>query len=243
MLPDQYDVSGGPTLRFTPTAWAKLLYFRDRGPTEVGGFGITSATDLLLIDDFVTITQDVSVASVSFDDQAVAEFFDSQVDAGRKPEQFGRIWVHTHPGDSSVPRGTDEETFRRVFGGCQWAIMFILAAGGDSYARLRFNIGPGGQSVIPVEVDYSRPFGPSEQNVWEAEYTSNIKGLAGYGLAGNASVLDYFGGQADLSGYTCPEDWLEDLEAMEPAERQAILDELGIRPDLWEEREEVLFYD
>jgi len=31
-----------PKLRFSPTAWAKLLFLRDRGPTEVGGFGITS---------------------------------------------------------------------------------------------------------------------------------------------------------------------------------------------------------
>ena len=28
-----------PTLRFTPTAWAKLLFLGDRGPTEIGGFG------------------------------------------------------------------------------------------------------------------------------------------------------------------------------------------------------------
>ena len=30
-----------PVLRFSPTAWAKLLYFRDRSDTEVGGFGVT----------------------------------------------------------------------------------------------------------------------------------------------------------------------------------------------------------
>jgi len=29
-----------PTLRFSPYAWAKLLYLRDRGDSEVGGFGI-----------------------------------------------------------------------------------------------------------------------------------------------------------------------------------------------------------
>ena len=29
-----------PILRFSPTAWAKLLFLRDYGPTEVGGFGI-----------------------------------------------------------------------------------------------------------------------------------------------------------------------------------------------------------
>ena len=66
--------------------------------------------------------QDVTVASIAFDDLAVADFFETQVDAGRKPEQFGRIWLHTHPGNSAQPSGTDEETFYRVFGHCQWAV-------------------------------------------------------------------------------------------------------------------------
>lgn len=38
-----------PILRFSPYAWAKLLFLRDRGPTEVGGFGIASPEDLLLV--------------------------------------------------------------------------------------------------------------------------------------------------------------------------------------------------
>src|SRR5262245_57885400 len=35
------------TLRFSPTAWAKLLLMRDLGDTEIGGFGITPSNDLL----------------------------------------------------------------------------------------------------------------------------------------------------------------------------------------------------
>ena len=38
-----------PSLRFTPTAWAKLLFLRDYGDTEVGGFGIAASDDLLLV--------------------------------------------------------------------------------------------------------------------------------------------------------------------------------------------------
>ena len=87
-----------PVLRFSPTAWAKLLFFRDRGDCEIGGFGITVADDLLRIEEFFTVHQDVTMASIAFDDQAVADFFEAQVDAGRRPEQFGRIWLHTHPG-------------------------------------------------------------------------------------------------------------------------------------------------
>ena len=86
-----------PTLRFTPTAWAKLLFLRDRGETEVGGFGISSPLDLLLIDDVRLIRQQCTSVTVAFDDQSVADFFDRQVDHGFRPEQFGRIWIHTHP--------------------------------------------------------------------------------------------------------------------------------------------------
>ena len=124
-----------PKLRFTPTAWAKLLFLRDLGDNEVGGFGITDADDLLLVEDVKLVRQTVTVASVAFDDQAVAEFFDEQVDLGRKPEQFARIWVHTHPGNSPEPSGTDEATFCRVFGRTNWAVMFILARYGSYVAK------------------------------------------------------------------------------------------------------------
>lgn len=123
-----------PRLRFSPTAWAKLLFLRDRGPTEVGGFGITPPDDLLYVQDVRLVRQRCTVVSVAFDDTAVAEFFDEQVDAGRKPEQFGRIWIHTHPADSALPSQLDEETYLRVFGRCDWAVMFILHVRGNGTA-------------------------------------------------------------------------------------------------------------
>src|SRR5947209_14095353 len=45
----------------------------------------------------------------------------------RSLEQFARLFMHTHPGNSPQPSATDEETFARVFGRCDWAVMFILA--------------------------------------------------------------------------------------------------------------------
>ena len=223
-----------PVLRFSPVAWAKLLYFRDRQETEVGGFAVTSPSDLLKVEDFITVKQDVTVASVSFDDQAVADFFETQVDTGRKPEQFGRIWLHTHPGDSPVPSCTDEETFARVFGSCQWAMMFVLARGGKSYARLRFNVGPGGSIIIPVDVDFVTPFGPSQQEAWEAEYKANINAMAWtWGLESHEPLGKDLGKPSTLDRVSVPDDWMEELEAMEPAERQLIMDELSARPDLW----------
>ena len=43
---------------------------------------------------------------------------------------------------------TDEQTFDRVFGKCDWAIMAIIAKGGQSYARLRFGVGPHAEMEI-----------------------------------------------------------------------------------------------
>ncbi len=221
-------------MRFSPTAWAKLLFFRDRGQTEIGGFGISAADDLLRVEDFVTVKQEVSIASVAFDDEAVADFFETQVDAGKRPEEFARVWLHTHPGDSPRPSMTDEDTFRRVFGNCQWAVMFILARGGKCFARLRFSVGPSGEMVIPVEVDYGGPFGPSDCEVWEAEYRTNVKAST------SADICpEPFGhaGEVGICEYPSADDWLEELDAMDPAERKLVVDELTARSDLWQESE------
>ena len=164
-----------PILRFSPTAWAKLLFLRDYGETEVGGFAIASQEDLLLIEDVQLVKQVCSWAHVAFDDSSVADFFDQQVDTGRKPEQFARIWLHTHPGDCPLPSMTDEETFERVFGRAEWALMFILAQGGKTFARLRFNVGPGVSLNVRVRIDYTRPFDGCELAEWEQAYLANVQ--------------------------------------------------------------------
>ena len=152
-----------------------MLFWRDLGDTEVGGFAISSPGDLLLVQDVHLVGQKCTGASVAFEDQAVADFFDRQVDQGRKPEEFARIWMHTHPGDPPTPSRVDEDTFGRVFGRADWALMFILAQGGQSYARLRFNVGPGGTTGIPVTVDYTQPFGATDHAAWAEEYCQCVR--------------------------------------------------------------------
>jgi proteasome lid subunit RPN8/RPN11 len=159
-----------PPLRLTPYAWAKLLFLRDLGQTEVGAFGVSSPHDLLLVEDVHLVRQSCTPVTVKFDDQSVADYFDAQVDRGRKPEQFARLWIHTHPGDSPYPSCTDEDTFQRCFGSTQWAIMLIVARGGQAYARLRISAGPGGELILPVEVDFQKAFPAADPAAWEAEY-------------------------------------------------------------------------
>ena len=168
-----------PTLRFSPYAWSKLLYLRDRGCTEVGGFAVSAADDLLLIEDLHLVRQSCTPVTVRFDDQSVADYFDRQVDAGLVPERFARIWVHTHPGNSAQPTTVDEETFLRCFGTADWALMFILAKGGETFARLQFNTGPGLSVELAVEIDFARAFPAANHDGWSEEYQRCVEKLLG----------------------------------------------------------------
>jgi hypothetical protein len=164
----------GPSLRFNPHAWAKLVYLRDRGETEIGGFGLSAPDDPLLVVDFLTVRQRCTWASVKFDDGAVADLFDDLVDQGLSPAQFGRIWLHTHPGDCPLPSITDEATFARVFGRTDWSVMGIVGKNDATFARLSFHVGPGGAWEIPVAIDFGQPFDASDPQAWDATYAAHI---------------------------------------------------------------------
>ncbi|MCA9056304.1 MAG: hypothetical protein KDA75_20890, partial [Planctomycetaceae bacterium] len=151
------------------------MCLRDLGPTEVGGFGITDSSDLLFVREFVLIPQRCTEVTVAFEDTAVAEYFDEQIDLGRRPEQFARIWIHTHPADCPLPSGVDVDTFERVFGGCDWSVMFILARGGKSFAQLHWQCGGPAAIRMGVSVDYCRPFGAAEFDRWAAEYHACVQ--------------------------------------------------------------------
>ena len=160
-------------LRFSPGAWAKLLYMLHAGHTEVAGFAVSDPDDLMLIVDFQTVKAECSAAYVEFDDDALADYSLSGVEQGMRPEQYFRIWIHTHPGSSPNPSSTDETTFRECLGPMDWAIMFIVDRSHNCYCRLRFNAGPGYSTEIGVCVDWSchAPTGTVEE--WEEEYQRN----------------------------------------------------------------------
>lgn len=238
-----------PALRFSPTAWAKLIFMRDMTDNEVGAFGITGADDLLFVTDIAAVKQKVTGVSIAFEDESIADFFENQVDAGRTPEQFARVWIHTHPGSSPEPSGTDEQTFERVFGSCEWAVMFVIARDGNTYARLRFNVGPGGEVKIPVCVDYSIEFNAADFELWKKEYDQNVMEDHRFGFGKPVKSSDtelgleeesIFGSTFENYGeYYSGEDLLEEIDRMDPAERQAFMDELAVHSDFWDEEQEV----
>jgi hypothetical protein len=98
--------------------------------------------------------------------------------------------------------------------------MFVLARDGSTYARLRFNIGPGGELLIPVRVDYSHSFPATNHNGWKEEYERNIFPEAL--LTPRAPF--YGGGLQPINGWD--EDWLLELEELEYEELLAKQDAL-----------------
>jgi len=69
-----------------------------------------------------------------------------------EPHQYGRVWLHTHPGKSATPSKTDWENFRR-FQDYGWALMLILASDWTATGHLwiRDSYSAVG-SVVPVDV-------------------------------------------------------------------------------------------
>jgi hypothetical protein len=170
-------------LVFAPLAWLKMRFLLHAGETEVGAFGIAAEDHLLYIEDLAVPRQHTTEVSVEFEDTAVADHFDGCFDRGIGPARCGRIWIHSHPGSSPFPSSTDEQTFQRAFGNCDWAVMTIIARGGASYARMRFAVGPGGSVILPVHVDWQRlPQDLLEQEgkldvligAWMDEYGANV---------------------------------------------------------------------
>ena len=74
-------------LRFTPYAWAKLLYLRDIGDTEVGMYGITPTEDPMLITDVKLVKQECTCATVELDTEDSGKFIERMLDDGLAPWQ------------------------------------------------------------------------------------------------------------------------------------------------------------
>ncbi len=70
------------------------------------------------------------------------------------------------------------------------------------------------------------PSAPAQFEAWEAEYKANVRTeLCWARLRRERPFLD----EELWAGQAFPDEWLEDLEMMEPGERQLVLDELAAR--------------
>lgn len=143
------------SLVLSPLAYLELQFHCQHADTEIAAMAISSEHDPLYVERIQVLKQTASPCFVEMDDAAVADHIENCAELGIPPARCGRIWMHTHPADSADPSITDEQTFSRAFGGCDWSVMFILARGGETYARLQFSALPGVQVKLPVTVDWS----------------------------------------------------------------------------------------
>jgi hypothetical protein len=129
----------------------------------------------LFVYDIAIPKQEVSAAYVEFNDNAVSDHFEDMFDLGIEPINCGRIWIHTHPAGLARPSRKDEETFERVFGRCDWAVMFILPKDHGHYCRVNFNTPIKHSVEIQYEIEYNCTFEGSKTSTWEEEYKDNVE--------------------------------------------------------------------
>ena len=148
-------------LNFSPDTWAQLTYMCKAASTEIGCFAITTPENNLYVEELWFPEQKCTAATVEFDDASMADMLE---DLSEKfpPEECFRIWIHTHPGSSAAPSGTDEDTFKNILGNFDWSVMAILAKGGQTYARL--------QHKAPFNLEDEKIQCPLEMGVWSDGY-------------------------------------------------------------------------
>ncbi len=189
-------------LRFSPYAWAKLLYLRDVGDTEVGMYGITSTEDPMLITDVKLVKQKCTSCTVELDTEDSVQFVDRMLDQGLAPWQCQNIWIHTHPGNCPEPSGTDEDNFNKNFSHPHWAIFFILAKGGQTWCEVQFNVGPTCHVVVEHSIIYGGHFQGSDEKAWQTEYEKNV----------TKQKWDFTEYKKSTTNYTMPKKYQKDDE-------------------------------
>lgn len=188
------DVTFGETLRITAYAYAKLLWMRDRGNTEVAAFATTATKDPLLVTDFRLIKQKCTNVTFDLDTDDLVEDVEKTLDEGLSPWMTHNILCHTHPGNCPNPSLTDEENFKQAFSHPNWAIMLIIAQDGSTYCRLKINTAPGVEKLLRVQIDFTQEFTASDHTAWEKEYKEKVKEvkfrMTGKEIGLSANALD-----------------------------------------------------
>ncbi len=164
-------------LRYTPYAWAKLVFLRDVGDTEVGGLGITDVDDPLLVVDVVLLNQRCTAVSCEVEDESLVAHNRAMIGRGQSAYPCSRIWIHTNPNDFAMPGPMDDARFDRLFGQYDWAVMSIVARSGASYSRLQFNVGPRATKRLRTCVDYGSQFRGADHVRWLNEYVRTVQVL------------------------------------------------------------------
>ncbi len=151
--------------------YLKLLrLLQENGDTEFSAFGFMPDVATREITDLFVPLQYNSPGGTHMDDEGVAKLFSLLSEEGLEHEQYGRVWIHSHPTFSVQPSGTDWSTLKRTFGRCPWVLMIIVSLDGgkfNSSVHLRVNspMGCATRKLAKLEIDYARGW-PKEVESW-----------------------------------------------------------------------------
>ena len=127
-------------IKLTLLAWQKAklwaLEARRRFRSEVGMFGLVSATDPLLIEDVFLSSQEASCIHFDMDEASHARTLDALDAAGVDVARLN-AWVHSHPGTGKQsPSGTDLNTIHRLLTRGHLLTVILDEAGDPGYGRV-----------------------------------------------------------------------------------------------------------
>lgn len=193
--------------RVSPYAYQKILFMRDIGDSEVSGFAVTDEEQPDLITDFHLIKQQCTVVTTEMDSEGLADYLEDMVENGFQPGNCMRVWIHTHPGSSPSPSGTDEATFKELSSKFAYFVMLIIAEKGAKFGRLAFSQGCGGTAPVEWDVDWTVPGEAVDFDEWTNEYNKlvNIKKFASVGTTYQQKT----GGTPHYSQYAEGYDFIE----------------------------------
>lgn len=126
-----------PTLLINSGAWWKLSWLARTSKTEVSGIGILGSWPQMRMTDFQLVGQLATPGTTRFTHDGWFDHQEKYGDAKIDVNVYSRVWVHTHPGESATPSGVDRKTWETQFGLFPWAIMLIVARGGQWHCEIR----------------------------------------------------------------------------------------------------------
>ena len=145
---------------------------------EVSGMGRICPDALkegkILVVSIEMLDQENTGVYTEMTDEAMSTYYDKCFNDGLKIDEFGCVWLHTHPGDSVIPSGTDWTTFGKTFGRHPWALMLILGKGGDMSAHLKSNF-PTIMAEAEVLVGWTNWPSTVSPAQWAKQYDEHVK--------------------------------------------------------------------
>lgn len=189
-------------------AFDKLIFMRDHKPFEVTMFGISKADNLLHIEDFRLVKQEVESASSDCDPEGMAEYVCKMLALGVGPLRSERFWAHTHPmkGEGSAnPSGKDMATWNDEDNSLkQFMVMFILSASGHMTCKVRWR-GDTNLNTPGLNMSLVKEFDPKieivkteDKKTKVSEAIKNIYGQQCIDALGEVKAIELLGNQIPI---------------------------------------------